>query len=89
MASIQVTSLGGTSYHVKVEDRRGCTEHEVTATSDDLDRYGPGLPAERVIERSFEFLLAREPKESILRQFALPVIEHYFPEYLTEMRSSR
>jgi hypothetical protein len=32
-------------------------------------------------EASFEFLLEREPASSILSQFALPVIERYFPEY--------
>lgn len=34
-----------------------------------------------LVRRSFEFLLAREPKESILRSFELPVIGRYFPEY--------
>lgn len=36
---------------------------------------------ERLIQASFEFLLDRESKESILRQFDLPVISRYFPEY--------
>ena len=35
---------------------------------------------------SFRFLLAREPKESILSRFELPVIERYFPEYPEEIR---
>jgi len=33
------------------------------------------------VRRSFAFLLAREPRESILREFELPVIARYFPEY--------
>jgi hypothetical protein len=36
---------------------------------------------EELIERSFEFLLEREPNTSILRRFDLPVIQTYFPEY--------
>ncbi len=40
---------------------------------------------ESLVRRSFEFLLAREPKESILREFELPVIQRYFPEYENEM----
>lgn len=36
---------------------------------------------EELIRASFEFLLDREPKESILSQFDLPVINRYFPEY--------
>jgi hypothetical protein len=30
---------------------------------------------------SFAFLLEREPKESILREFDLSVITRYYPEY--------
>lgn len=36
---------------------------------------------EELVEKSFVFLLEREPKESILPQFKLPVIGRYFPEY--------
>ena len=36
---------------------------------------------EQLVEASFAFLLEREPKESILRSFELPVIARYFPEY--------
>jgi len=36
---------------------------------------------EKLIEASFEFLLDRESKESILSRFDLPVIKRYFPEY--------
>ena len=42
-------------------------------------------PAE-LIKRSFEFLLEREPKESILREFNLNVISKYFPEYEKEIK---
>lgn len=33
---------------------------------------------------SFEFLLAREPKESILGRFDVTVIDRYFPEFREE-----
>ena len=35
---------------------------------------------------SFAFLLAREPREAILRSFELPVIERYFPGYEVAIR---
>lgn len=38
---------------------------------------------ETLVEKSFEFLLQREDNSSILRSFALPVIERYFPGYET------
>lgn len=43
-------------------------------------------PAESLIKKSFEFLLERESKESILSKFDLPVIGNYFPEYEEEIK---
>lgn len=42
---------------------------------------GPEESKEELIRRSFEFLLRREPKESILGSFHLSKIAVYFPEY--------
>jgi len=36
------------------------------------------------VKAAFRFLLDREPKESILREFDLPVISRYFPEFERE-----
>ena len=47
----------------------------------DLQRWGRGQAPEELVRRSFEFLLERESKESILREFDLSVIQRYFPEY--------
>jgi hypothetical protein len=47
----------------------------------DLTRWGQGQTPEELVRRSFEFLLQRECKESILREFELSVIQRYFPEY--------
>lgn len=41
------------------------------------DAHDPGM----LVTKSFKFLLAREPKESILRQFNLEDINRYFPDY--------
>ncbi len=38
------------------------------------------------MEKSFEFLLDREPNTSILGRFDLPVIGQYFPEYEKKIR---
>jgi hypothetical protein len=40
---------------------------------------------EECIRTSFEFLLEREAKESILTEFDLPIIGSYFPEYEREL----
>jgi len=42
---------------------------------------------ERCIEAAFQFLLDREPKESILRRFDITVICRYFPEFEHELPS--
>ena len=46
---------------------------------------GAITPAE-LVKRSFQFLLAREPKESILSSFNLKQIQGYFPEYEEEVK---
>lgn len=43
---------------------------------------------EELVRKSFEFLLQHEPKESILQEFELPVIQKYFPEYEAAMRQN-
>ena len=38
-----------------------------------------------LIKKSFEFLLARESKEQILREFNLSEIQRYFPDFKKEI----
>ena len=64
-----------------VEEGRTVSEHMVTVTKDDKERFAPYSTVEDLVRRSFEFLLEREPPTSILHTFALPDIELYFPDY--------
>lgn len=68
-----------------VTDATGATTHLVAAEPGDIEHFGGGAPAEQLIEASFRFLLDREPKESILGRFDLPVIARYFPDYPTRI----
>ena len=86
MARITVAASGGDLYRVTVEEGKSRTMHDVTVTADDVERYATGVSAEQLVEASFEFLLEREPKESILSRFELPVIERYFPDYPARIR---
>ncbi len=86
MAEIHVQRLNDTQFRVEVHEGASSTSHTVTARPDDLQRYGGDVQPETLIEKSFEFLLEREPKESILRAFDLPVIEQYFPDYPKNIR---
>ncbi len=66
------------------------TRHRVTVSQATLSRLAPNeTDPTALIIASFEFLLEREPGESILREFDLPVIGRYFPEYEREMRARR
>ena len=90
MSAIAVESSpveGGWVVCVTVTDHGASREFEVGVTQGELARFGPGAsdPTE-LVRRSFEFLLAREPKESILSSFGLSVIARYFPEYEREIR---
>ena len=66
---------------VDVSDGKGTTHHLVRVSRQDFDRWGRGRSAEDLVQDSFAFLLERESKESILREFDLSVIKRYFPEY--------
>ena len=76
---IQVEALDPNTFRVTVD---GCstTTHTVTVRPDYAAKLG-AADAALLVERSFEFLLEREPNTSILSQFDLSVIQRYFPEY--------
>ena len=73
---------------VTVDEGRGApTTHEVTVAAADLARLAPGAAVpDDLVRRSFAFLLEREPKESILARFDLPLIGRYFAEYERTIR---
>ena len=91
MAEISVVSIqnaGGWTCTVQVAETNGQTRHSVTVSRKDLEQLtdGKATTPEELVKKSFEFLLERESKNQILRQFDLPTITRYFPEYPTEIR---
>lgn len=79
--TIRVEKASGDIYKVTVAGG-STTEHSVTVTPEYWRKLTGGrVPAEILVEKSFEFLLERETNTSILRTFDLPVIQRYFPEY--------
>jgi hypothetical protein len=84
---IQIEKVRADEYRVTVQEGGSESAHAVTAPPDYVQKLTAGkADAETLIRRSFEFLLEREPKESILARFELPVIARYFPEYEQEIR---
>lgn len=81
MNTLSVKQLDGTTFTVEVQGRTPTT-HTVTVPTDYAAKLTGGtVSAERLLRRSFDFLLERESNTSILSRFDLPVIARYFPEY--------
>ena len=79
---IDVRRKDDDTFTVTVQEEGGRTTHTVTLDDEYYQALtGGALSKAELIRKSFEFLLAREPKESILSSFELPVIQTYFPEY--------
>jgi hypothetical protein len=73
-------------FEVTVEELDSTTRHEVTLARGDFERLGQNCRSpEELIIRCFEFLLEREPKESIMESFDISVIGRYFPEFEQEI----
>jgi hypothetical protein len=88
MTTIAIEHPGGSTYVVTIDEGATVTSHEVTVWPSDVERYAPGSTPEELLRASFEFLLKREPKETILKRFELPVIERYFSDYRSEIARS-
>jgi hypothetical protein len=88
MTEVDVLRVGDERFQVTVREGGGETVHEVTASTADVERLGaPYASAEGFVRACFAFLLAREPKESILRTFDVTDIGRYFPEFEREISS--
>ncbi len=83
MTVTQQQDFPGAIFKVVVASPDGSkTEHSVHISRSYFEELTNGAASvETVIIQSFHFLLEREPKESILAEFDLPVISRYFPEY--------
>lgn len=82
---ITVKLIKDSNFEVTVK-LKSTTQHEVHVSNEFYRSLTDGkISHENLIKASFEFLLERESNNSILSQFDLKVISHYFPEYEKEM----
>lgn len=86
MADIDVSRTGETEdalqFDVEVTGAGSSSRHVVTLRREDAESLGDRFSSpEDFIRRCFEFLLEREPKESILARFDIRDIGTYFPEF--------
>ena len=86
-AKIEIEKTGNLEFRVRVVEKGSESTHLVSMRQADYTRLTGGkIEPEELVRRSFEFLLEREPKESILSRFDLPVIGRYFPEFEREIK---
>jgi hypothetical protein len=86
-AKIAVEKIDTSRFRVRVSEGGSETTHEVTVSPADRAKLaGDKIQLEELVRRSFEFLLERESKDSILARFDLSVISRYFPEYEREIK---
>lgn len=75
----------GWHFVVTLTDEKGESNYNVTMGKDFVVRIGADFLPEKVVEKSFEFLLEKESKEAILQEFDITIISHYYPEFVTEL----
>lgn len=86
-ARIEVEKVKNGEFHVRVIEGATESTHRVRVSEDTYRKLcGGTIEPDELIRRSFEFLLAREPKESILPEFDWAAIGRYFPEYERELK---
>jgi hypothetical protein len=95
MVRITVNTLSPVSddiwvYNVEITESNGSgsqTRHKVTMDKEFYAKISNGIVGpEDFVKKSFQFLLKRENKDSILRQFNVKQIREYFPEYENEIK---
>jgi hypothetical protein len=83
---ITVKKIDNRTFEVTIADQT-TTNHRVTVDPAYHEKLTDGhISTEKLVEKSFEFLLQRESNTSILRAFELPIIGRYFPEYETTIQ---
>ena|SRR3989344_4051630 len=77
---------GGWDFWVEITDTESKSEIKITLDKEYWEKLNDAVYVpEELIRKSVEFLLQREPKESILKEFNLREISKYFPEYEKEI----
>lgn len=90
MAEIEVEQDGDQDpvpgFRVTVTDGNGSSTYAVTVSPEDFHRLGRNFHAlDEFVRACVAFLLAREPRESILPSFDVSEISRYFPEFEDEI----
>ena len=81
MASIKITEIEKDKFLVEVSDNVK-SSHNVVISDKVYKQLTNGVISKsELLEKSFEFLLDREPNTSILTNFEIQIISLYFSDY--------
>ena len=87
MASIKITEIEKDKFLVEVSDNVK-TSHNVVISDKVYKQLTNGVISKsELLEKSFQFLLDREPNTSILTNFEIQIISHYFSDYANCVRT--
>jgi hypothetical protein len=91
MSNIKISenkTNNGWEFNITIEGQSSETNHIVTMSEGFYNSLNTQISPTEVVEKSFNFLLQREPKEQILSEFNITLISKYFPEYNEFIRNS-
>ena len=80
--TISVTAKDQNTFEVVVTTQSTTTHLVKVSDAIHIKLTNGKISKETLLEKSFEFLLEREPNTTILSQFKIEVISQYFPDYV-------
>ena len=80
--TVSVTAKGQDTFEAMVTTQSTTTHLVTVSDAIHTKLTNKKISKEILLEKSFEFLLAREPNTSILSQFKIEVVSQYFPNYV-------
>ena len=86
MASIKITEIEKDKFLVEVIDNVKSLHNVVISDKVYQELTNSMISKYELLEKSFAFLLDREPNTSILTNFEIQIISHYFTDYTNCVR---
>ena len=86
MASIKITEIEKDKFFVEVSDNVKSSHNVVISDKVYQELTNSMISKYELLEKSFAFLLDREPNTSILTNFEIQIISHYFSDYTNCVR---
>ena len=86
MASIKITEIEKDKFLVEVSNNVKSSHNVVISDKVYQELTNSMISKYELLEKSFAFLLDREPNTSILTNFEIQIISHYFSDYTNCVR---